>query len=70
MCWVLGTFKLIPEADREEEHSRQGLSLDKGPETGLSQAHRKQWKEASMAATQRMSVQVVWEEVRPGAGDR
>lgn len=67
---MLGTFKLIPEADGEEEHSRQGLSLDRGPEAGPSGAHRKQWDEASMTGTQGVSMQVVWEEVRRGAGDR
>lgn len=52
LCWVLGTFGLIPEGEREEEYSRQRLRLDEGHEAGPSLAHRKKWNKASMAGTQ------------------
>lgn len=52
LCWVLGTFEPIPEGEREEEHSRQRLSLDQGHEARLSLAHRRMWNQTSMAGTQ------------------
>lgn len=58
---MLGTFELILGGEREEEHSRQRLSLDQGHEAGPSLAHRRRWNKASMAVIQGVREQVVWE---------
>lgn len=57
LCWVLESFELTHEGEREKECSRQRLSFCKGQETGPSMAYRKEEGDGMSGS------QAVWEPV-------